>query len=371
MIYSKQFKIDMKHILRIALLYVFLLSMGWNLGLSELQAQDPRFSQYYAAPSYFNPALTGAYDGSFRMTGVYRDQWRGAADNPFVSYTATGDVRFKIGPKSGISQDAAAGGLVFVRDQVDVVDFTTTFAALTGAFHKNLNNKKKTFLSFGLRFGITQKNVNYEQINFQDEFNGIDQFVLPTNEVLPRNNFAYPDLALGINFSTRPNKDTRFSTGLSVDHILPVDLSFYQEGNSNNPTVEFPANDIYRRYAMDASYSFLLANFTDHYLTVRSAFTLQGPFQEAVVGAAWKNRLSRVAGNNLILGGYLRLNNYIEKFQPNAVVALVGIELQDVKLGISYDMNIIGGKIANRNALELSFIYIGEYVNESYMCPTF
>lgn len=337
----------------------------------DARAQDPRFSQYYAAPSYFNPALTGAYDGNFRLTGVYRDQWRGAADNTFVSYTASGDVRFDIGPKSSINRDAAAGGIVFVRDQVDVVDFTTTFAALTGAYHKNLNDKKQTYLSFGFRFGMAQKNVNYEQINFQDEFNGIDQFVLPTNETLPRNNFSYPDLAIGLNFSTRPTSTSHFNAGFSMDHVIPVDLSFYQEGNSNNPTVEFPANPIYQRYAADLAYGFALNSYSDHFLSLRAAFLNQGPFQEAVVGGHWKNRLARVAGNNFMLGGYLRFNNYIEGFQPNAVVLMTGIELQDVKLGISYDINVIGGKLANRNAIELSVIYIGDYANESYLCPTF
>jgi type IX secretion system PorP/SprF family membrane protein len=337
----------------------------------DAHGQDPRFSQYYASPSYFNPALTGAYDGSFRLTSIYRDQWRGAADNTFVSYTAGGDVRFDIGPKSAITRDAAAGGVVFVRDQVDVVNFTTTFAALTGAFHKNLNDKKQTYLSFGFRFGIAQKNVNYEQINFQDEFDGIDQFVLPTNETLPRNNFAYPDLALGINFSTRPSSTSHFNTGFSIDHVLPVDLSFYQEGNSNNPTVEFPENAIYQRYSADIAYGFALNSFSHHFLSLRAAFLTQGPFQEAIIGGHWKNRISRVAGNNFMLGGYLRLNNYIESFRPNAAVLMVGVELQDVKLGISYDINVIGGKLANRNALELSVIYIGDYVNESYMCPSF
>jgi len=341
------------------------------LASQKAEAQDPRFSQYYAAPSYFNPALTGAYDGKFRLTGVYRDQWRGAADNTFVSYTAGGDVRFNIGPKSSINRDAAAGGLVFVRDQVDVVDFTTTFAAMTGAFHKNLNDKKQTYLSFGFRFGMAQKNVNYEQINFQDEFNGIDQFVLPTNETLPRNNFSYPDLALGLNFSTRPSSTSHFNMGVSMDHVLPVDLSFYQEGNSNNPTVQFPANPIYQRYAADIAYGFAFNSYSDHFLSLRAAFLTQGPFQEAVIGGHWKNKLARVSGNNFMLGGYLRLNNYIESFQPNAVVLMVGVELQDVKLGISYDINVIGGKLANRNALELSIIYIGEYANDSYLCPTF
>ena len=40
----------------------------------ELKAQDPQFSQFYAAPLYINPAFTGA--SQFTRFGVnYRSQW--------------------------------------------------------------------------------------------------------------------------------------------------------------------------------------------------------------------------------------------------------------------------------------------------------
>jgi len=35
---------------------------------------DPHFSQYYAYPMWLNPGLTGAIDGDYRVTALYRDQ---------------------------------------------------------------------------------------------------------------------------------------------------------------------------------------------------------------------------------------------------------------------------------------------------------
>ena len=68
----------MKHI---SLLILF------GLFTSVIFAQDKHFSQFYASPMAMNPALAGAFDGKFRVGAIYRDQWRGALDNPFVTFS--------------------------------------------------------------------------------------------------------------------------------------------------------------------------------------------------------------------------------------------------------------------------------------------
>ena len=46
------------------------------LTLNKTKGQvDPHFSQYYVYPSWLNPALTGAFDGDYRVSGIYRNQW--------------------------------------------------------------------------------------------------------------------------------------------------------------------------------------------------------------------------------------------------------------------------------------------------------
>lgn len=343
----------------------------WGFSFLQIQAQDVRFSQYYASPTYLNPALTGFYDGSFRLTAIYRDQWRGAMDDPFVSYSASGDVRFDVGPKASVNRDAAAGGVIFLRDQVDLIDFTTTFIALTGAYHKTLDAQRSSYLSFGLRFGIGQKGINYENINFQDQFNGIDQYDLSTGEVLPRNNISYPDLALGLHYTIAPKKGQLLSIGLSGDHIIPVDLSFYQDGDPNDPTITFPSSPLYQRYSLDITYR-IPVGYRDASIRPRLAYNQQGPFNEAIAGINWRTRLGRPgAGNFLQFGSWARLNNYIDSFQASSLVVLTGIELRDVLIGLSYDMNLTGYQLASRNAFELSITYIGDYTNETYLCPSF
>src|SRR5262245_964002 len=59
---------------------------------SSVKAQvEPHFSQYYAYPIWLNPALTGAFDGEYRITGIHRRQWGGLMQ-PFSTYGLSGDV---------------------------------------------------------------------------------------------------------------------------------------------------------------------------------------------------------------------------------------------------------------------------------------
>src|SRR5678815_3386413 len=57
---------------------------------SEASAQDPNFSQFFASPLTLNPAMTGKFDGVYRIAGNYRDQWP-TFNNAFVTYTVSAD----------------------------------------------------------------------------------------------------------------------------------------------------------------------------------------------------------------------------------------------------------------------------------------
>ncbi|MEO6760002.1 MAG: type IX secretion system membrane protein PorP/SprF, partial [Saprospiraceae bacterium] len=65
--------------------------------LPEMSAQDPRFSQYYASPWNLNPAMTGVFNGRWRATANYRDQWNSfLSPVPFRTYSAAFETRFNV-----------------------------------------------------------------------------------------------------------------------------------------------------------------------------------------------------------------------------------------------------------------------------------
>jgi hypothetical protein len=57
----------------------------------------------------------------------------------------------------------------------------------------------------------------------------------------------------------------------------------------------------------------------------------------------------------------------------DAVVGMIGLEYNNVLLGVSYDANFTDLSLnrQGQGALEISIAYLGEYENETVICPKF
>jgi len=119
-------------------------------------AQDRNFTQFYASPLTFNPALTGAFEGRTRVILNYRNQWQSISPDPFTTSGVSFDMNFD--PyKQQITPDKIGVGLTFFSDKVGAGEFSTNQLDFNGAFHKSLNNEGSHYLSGGFQFGIHQK----------------------------------------------------------------------------------------------------------------------------------------------------------------------------------------------------------------------
>ena len=152
---------------------------------SYLFGQDQHFTQFYASPLSMNPALSGAFNGKFRLSMIYRDQWRNALDNPYVTYAGTVDLRFGLKGRNGRSRDAVGVGMAFYSDKVSSIDFSTNQIMVSGAFHKSLSKAGDQYLSLGFQAGISQRSVNYENLTFEDQFNGTNEYSGVSGEGFP------------------------------------------------------------------------------------------------------------------------------------------------------------------------------------------
>ena len=74
-----------------ALLYIVLTFVLY----SDANAQDPEFTQFYAAPVYTNPAMagTGSCNGGGRVVLNYRNQWP-SLPGTFITTSASYDQHF-------------------------------------------------------------------------------------------------------------------------------------------------------------------------------------------------------------------------------------------------------------------------------------
>ena len=95
-----------------------LISIFFLVFFFEIQAQDRLFSQFYASPLTLNPALTGAFEGKFRVSSIYRDQWRKALDEPYQTFSSALDLRWRMGKEKSRLKDHASVGVMFFQDKV-------------------------------------------------------------------------------------------------------------------------------------------------------------------------------------------------------------------------------------------------------------
>src|SRR5688572_2033205 len=79
--------------------------------MQGVKAQDPHFTQYYVYPSWLNPALTGVFDGDYRVSAIYRSQWGNVASfkTPGVSVDVNTNKNVSFG-LSALRQEAGDGG---------------------------------------------------------------------------------------------------------------------------------------------------------------------------------------------------------------------------------------------------------------------
>ncbi len=330
--------------------------------LSSLRAQDQQFTQFYASPLMLNPGLTGAFEGRYRVSTIYRDQWRKVLDNPIRTFTVASDLRFKA-PGKRVYDDAIGLGIMFFNDKVSVVDFSTTQIALSLAYHKSLGPDNRQFLSLGIQGGLTQRNVNYESLAFQDEFDGLVGYVLPTGELLPENNFSYPDLNVGLNYSARFGRSGAVFAGVAMHHVTQPEVTFYKNGA--------PGEKLHRRLSAQVSANIPVGKSKTSFLP-RVLFAQQGPHMQMNAGANFRTALGKYGTTALHLGGWVRPVRNQDSFGLDAVVAMVGVEISNVLFGLSYDLNPNALSFGQRQgAFEISIAYLGEYQNEEILCPKF
>jgi len=330
--------------------------------------QDRHFSQFYSAPLNLNPALTGAFDAKYRIGLINRDQWRSVLDNPYKTFAASLEVKFGLDYLFKFAKkDKVAVGLLFFSDKVEGVEFNTNQMSLSLAYHKAMDKAGKSFLTLGIQAGLAQRNINFLDFDFDDEFNQIDAFDLPTNEVLPRNNFSYGDYAIGLNYATKVSRKARFFLGAGMNHIFEPRISFYQDNEDNRLDEK-----LYRTYTAHAGANLVLKK--SYSLSPRILFLLQGPHMEINAGSNIRISLSGYDGTAIHLGAFARVVRGVENpLGLDAIVPQVALELGGFLLGLSYDVNV--QTLANYNTaqgtFEISVAYLGEYDNETILCPKF
>lgn len=195
-------------------------------GNGTVAAQDPQFSQFYAAPLYLNPALAGST--SQARAGInYRNQWP-AIDANFTTMSFFADY-FIEDINSGV-------GLLVTRDREGLAGLRSMSLGLQYSYELQLTD----FLGFrpGVQLAMYNRDVNFDRLTFGDQFDpSTGQFIDQPSAESFTTNFSktFFDISFGgvlftkaawlgvsANHLNRPNQSI-------IDEVsrLPVKLSFH------------------------------------------------------------------------------------------------------------------------------------------------
>lgn len=189
-----------------------ILVSGFILSAGYLQAQDHQYSQFFNSPVYLNPALNGQFDGDLRMNLIYRNQWTSLQHNP-TYFTASIDYNI---PRFG-----GGLGLMVTRGAEGAAYLTKT--NISGIYSYSVGSDGFV-LSFGLQAGVTNRNINWNNLIFSDQIDprlGFDPSLTTNADIPAYNNKFYFDTGAGVNLVAG-----NFMIGTAVQHINRPNESF-------------------------------------------------------------------------------------------------------------------------------------------------
>ncbi len=346
-----------------SLLPLFLLVVLADFAL----AQDPHLAQFYAAPTFYNPAMAGVHVGKSRFVVNYREQWNSVmATTPFRTFAASFDLRQRVG-----RSDYFAWGMQASADFAGRSNYTRQSGALMASFLKQLAGGRYTrtsqYLVAGVQVGAGQHSINFDNLWFSSQFDLSEERV----------DFNAPSGEMLLN-ATRPYLN--FNAGLLWWAIFDDNFSLYLGGamhHLNAPSISFVDNaepyEIPVRWLGQIGGELPLSR--EMSLLPGVLVMGQGPSMIAMFGSAirYTNRDWNEVALRFGMWGNV-VNDYIApKAFSNLTVSTI-LEMTQWQIGISYDVNMarLAAPTNNRGALELSFIYIQPAKRrEKVNCPRF
>jgi len=295
-----------------------------------LDAQERYFTQFYAEPLLLDPSLTGNFDGNYRINLGYRNQWFKNLENPFSTFALSVDLNFDLDKRKRVN-DMAAAGLYFANDKAGVLSFGNTEMGVAGSYKKSLGPGK--YLSGGLYLSLVQRNINFTNITFEDQFNGENGYTAGTAENLGGNNFSYFDQGIGISYSDYAQKTSGFNVGIALAHPTRPEISFYKR----DEILGLTATSFKLPMKITAHAGAMIPIGEDLALIPRLMYVRQGVQDMATVGTN-----VRIHANlfNFYTGLWGRGAGANATYVFDSAGLLLGVEYDNWMLGLSYDAAI-------------------------------
>ncbi len=324
----------------------------------SLSAQDIHFTQFNFAPLTINPAMSGAFYGTVRLGGVYRDQWGSTYSTPAFYVDSPILKGFRkldwIGVGLSVTSDKGKAEYVPFNSGAQGQEGTLSTGGALGsiAYHFALDKKRNTVIALGIQGGTLSRKVRGEY-EFEDQIlnGGISQDVLPNDE---KDSKSFLDVSAGLTLTSKTVGESYLRIGLSTLHLNRPRTSILGSGGSKLPMRMVG----YGTYHWDVNEKFIvLPSVLYQSIGPASELSIQGmggykiPKESLVVKAGLGYRLG------------------------DALALLVGVDYKDLRVGASYDFTVSELSSPN-NAFEIGVAYIARIykrpkVEPVIFCPRF
>lgn len=302
-------------------------------------AQDPQFTQFYAAPQYLSPAFAGSALAP-RITGNYRNQW------PAI----TNYVTTMIGVDHYIDKLNSGVGLLIQSDNQGQGRIQSTDIGLQYAYQFQVS--ESSFVRLGLQGSYVNRNINYFGLTTGDQFTdqGFITGSVSGDPALqggsPKN--RYLDFSTGGLFYS-----DWFWIGAAAHHINRPDQGFFVGGRDRLPV----------KGSFHAGLRIPLAGFTgladeqDREISFSPVvlYKFQGKYDQLDLGAY-------LTYAPLTVGAYYRgipFKKYNQTINNHDAIALLaGYRMDKFSIGYSYDVTVSTlGNSGGSHELSLSYVF--------------
>lgn len=292
---------------------LFLISL--NLCIYELRAQDPQLSQFFSAPMFINPALTGNTVQS-RFTANYRNQWPEIPNSrAFSTYAFGYDHNFE-NYNSGV-------GLMVLHDNAGLAALSNTTTYLSYAYRARITRH----VSFkpGIQIGVANRSLDFTQLVFNDQLQKGGGTSSAESDYANSSKY-YMDINAGGIVYTRD-----FWVGMAMHHLNSPDIALLGQGSSKLPM----------RFSLHGGYKYVLLKDNRKRmkaeLTFAANYKHQGPRDQLDIGGYYTYV-------PIVFGIWYRGIPFkkIETSVPNneSIVVLLGYKKDGLSLGYSYDLTV-------------------------------
>ena len=148
---------------------LFFIMISWV----HIVAQDPHFSVFYGVPIGINPAYTGNFNGNFRVSAQYRDQWNSILSNESIAAYRTIVTSLEARTNKGIDENDFVGmGIYGMRDVAGQSRLANTKVGLSASYRKALDQFGDHFIAIGGQIAFHQSTIDLSNLTWGNQWNG-------------------------------------------------------------------------------------------------------------------------------------------------------------------------------------------------------